>query len=115
MLDITCSPLNFASCPVLGIPLTDEMNFIERIVNVLVGLSGIYFRKNYILPVVDHLAAKIFTNITLLPPVKEIENNVSLLITNTDLTTYHNYPKSNAIIEAAGLHLLEQPKPLPQV
>ena len=115
MLDMTCSPLNFASCPILGIPLTDEMNFIERIVNVFVGMAGIYFRDHYILPVVDNLAAKIFTNITLPPPVKEIENNVSLFITNTDLTTYHNYPKSNALIEAAGLHLLEQPKPLPQV
>ena len=79
-------------------------------------MAGIYFRDHYsILPEVNNLAAKIFTNITLPPPVKEIENNVSLFITNTDLTTYHNYPKSNALIEAAGLHLLEQPKPLPQV
>ena len=114
MLDITCSPMNFASCPMLGLPLSDEMNFIERTYNFWVGMSGLYFRNNFILPVVDRLAAQIWTNITL-PSVKEIENNVSLLITNTDLTTYHNYPKSNALIEAPGLHLLEPPKSLPQV
>ena len=113
MLDATCSPMYFASCPTLGTTFTDEMNLIERIVNSFTGMFAIYFRNQFILPKIDSLAAQIWTNITL-PPIKQIERNVSLFITNTHSTMYHNYPKSNAIIEAAGLHLVP-PKPLPEV
>lgn len=113
MLDATCSPMYFASCPTLGTTFSEQMNVFERIVNSFTGMFAIYFRNQHILPKIDSLAAQIWTNVTL-PPIKQIERNVSLFITNTHSTMYHNYPKSNAIIEAAGLHLVP-PKPLPEV
>ena len=104
--------MQFATCPVLGTPFSEEMNVFERMTNLFVGMFGIFFRNNFILPKIDAAAAQIWTNTTL-PSVKEIENNVSLFIANTHPTTYHNYPRS-AIVEAAGLHLVPS-NPLPKV
>ena len=79
MLDATCSPMYFASCPTLGTTFSEHMNVFERIVNSFTGMFAIYFRNQHILPKIDTLAAQIWTNVTL-PPIKQIERNSCIFI-----------------------------------
>lgn len=114
VLDATCSPLSPAYSPALGTTFTEDMNLIERIVNTLTYVASIYYRHWVILPLVDSMAAKLWTNSPMMPSIREIESNVSMFITNTHVSLYHHYPKMSNIVEAAGLHLVP-PEPLPQV
>jgi hypothetical protein len=66
------------------------------------------------LPKIDSLAAQIWTHTTL-PPIKQMERNMNLFITNTLSATMYLLSKIKCLmIEAAGLHLVP-PKPLPKV
>lgn len=115
MLDYTCSPLSFQQFPALCTDFTEEMNLPQRIVNVFLNVMVIYYRNWFILPRVDQVAAEAWINSTVpLSPVKEIERNLSLLITNTHPVINYQYFKSALIVEAGGLHLVP-PRPLPQV
>jgi glucuronosyltransferase len=115
MLDYTCSPLSFQQFPALCTDFTEEMNLPQRIVNVFLNVMVIYYRNWFILPRVDQVAAEAWINSTVpLSPVKEIERNLSLLITNTHPVINYQYFKSSLIVEAGGLHLVP-PRPLPQV
>jgi glucuronosyltransferase len=91
------------------------MNLPQRIVNVFLNVMVIYYRNWFILPRVDQVAADAWINSTApLSSVKEIEKNLSLLITNTHPVINYQYFKSALIVEAGGLHLVP-PSPLPQV
>ncbi len=113
VLDATCSPLSPATNPALGTTFTEDMNLFERIINSLTLVASIYYRHWVIMPLVDSMAAKMWTQ-TDIPPIREIEKNVSMYITNTHFSLFHQYPKMSNIVEAAGLHLVP-PEPLPQV
>uniref|UniRef100_A0A0P6HAK6 Glucosyl/glucuronosyl transferases n=2 Tax=Daphnia magna TaxID=35525 RepID=A0A0P6HAK6_9CRUS len=114
MLDYTCSPLSFQQFPALCTTFTEEMNFPQRVVNVFLNLMVIYYRDWFILPRVDQIAAEAWINSTVaLSPVKEIERNMSFLITNSHPVINYQYFKSGLIVEVGGLHLVP-PKELPQ-
>lgn len=115
ILDSTCSPMSFQQFPALATDFTEEMSLHQRIVNVFLNVLVIYYRNWFVLPRVDSAAAQVWTNLTVpLPKVKEIENNLSLFITNSHPAINYQYFKSALIVEAGGLHLVP-PKPLSQV
>lgn len=119
MLDATCSPMSAHQLPVICSEFTDEMNVFQRAANALMGLLMIQYRRLFILPKVDELAAKAWSNSNLTEPlrsVQEIEKEVTLFISNTQPTISYQFPTSSAIIHIGGLHIANAPsKPLPDV
>ena len=114
MLEATCSPMSNQEYPVLITALTDEMNLIQRAINMAISFSIVYFRTSFGFPYIDGVAREAWNATKSLPPLKEIENNVSLFITNTHPTTSYQFFKSSTIVEAGGLHL-QSPKKLSKV
>lgn len=115
ILDSTCSPMSFQQFPALSTDFTEEMSLPQRIVNVFLNVMVIYYRNWFILPRVDQAAAEVWTNTSVhLPRVKDIENQISLFITNSHPVINYQYFKSALIVEAGGLHLVP-PNPLPLV
>jgi glucuronosyltransferase len=111
-MDAVDSPLSFDHVP--GIySYTDEMNLFGRLKNTVMGLYSLYFRNWIMLPFYESLARQALERPDL-PPIREIEKNVSYLITNTHYSVTYQYPKTSAIVEVGGLHCVPS-KPLPQV
>ncbi|KZS10048.1 putative UDP-glucuronosyltransferase 2B20 [Daphnia magna] len=105
--------LSFQQFPALCMTFTQEMNFPQRVVNVFLNLMVIYYRNWSILPRVDQIAAEAWIYSTVaLSPVKEIERNMSIFITNSHPVINYQYFKSGLIVEVGGLHLVP-PKELP--
>ncbi|KAK4025591.1 UDP-glycosyltransferase UGT5 [Daphnia magna] len=114
MFESTCSPMSTQEYPVLVTDFTDEMNLFQRTINIVVSTAMIYFRNWFILPRVDVEARHAWINSSEpLPTVKEIENRLSLFITNSQPSLTYHYFKSSTIVDAGGLHL-RPPKPLPK-
>lgn len=114
MFDSTCSPTSVHEFPFLGTDFTNEMNMLQRSANLVSNAFMIYFRNWFILPRVDALAREAWNASVALPSVREIENTLSLLITNTQPTISYQYFRSSTIVEAGGLHL-RPAEPLPKV
>lgn len=115
MLESTCSPMSTQEYPNLVTEFTSDMNLIQRTINIAVSVVMVYFRDWFILPRVDVEARQAWINSTEpLPTVKEIENRLSLFITNSQPSINYQYFKSSTIVEAGGLHL-RPPKQLPKV
>ena len=96
------SPMSFDRYPVLATPFTDRMDLVQRTINTAIGLLLVSYRNWVILPSIDRTIASFLG--ADLPPVKEIESNVSLLITNTHMSLNYQFPKINAVVEAGCLH-----------
>ena len=115
ILESTCSPMSTQEFPNLATDFTSEMNFLQRTLNIVISTTMVYFRNWFILPRVDAVAKEAWINSTVpLPLVKDIENRLSLFITNSQPTINYQYFKSSTIVEAGGLHL-RPAKPLPKV
>ena len=115
ILDSTCSPMSFQQFPALATDFTEEMTLPQRIVNVFLNVMVVYYRNWFVLPRVDQVASDAWINSSIpLPRIKEIENDISLFITNSHPAINYQYFKSALIVEAGGLHLVP-PEPLPQV
>lgn len=115
IFDATCSPMSIQEYPALVTEFTSEMNLIQRTVNIITSTFMVYFRNWFILPKVDAVAREAWVNASVtLPSVREIENKLSLFITNSQPTINYQYFKSSTIVEAGGLHL-RPPQPLPKV
>ena len=113
MLDALGAPMAFDHVPVVSTDFNDKMNVLERVWNTVSGSYIVLFRYMFILPRVDHLVAEhqVATNV---PPVGQIERNVSLMITNSHMSINYQFSKPNSLIEAGGLHCVHS-RPLPQV
>ncbi len=108
----TGTPMSFDHFPVVGTAFTDEMSLAERFVNIFFGLAAIYYRQWFVMPTVDERARLMWTDYSM-PPISQIENNLSLWITNSDLSINYQFPKTAVVVEAGGLHLTpSQPLPL---
>lgn len=114
-LDATCTPMSVQEYPSLVTDFTNEMSVLQRATNLIMNTIMVYSRNWLVLPTVDVVAREAWINATVpLPTVKEIENRLSLFITNSHPTINYHYFKSSTIVEAGGLHL-RPPKPLPAV
>ena len=107
------TPMSFDHFPTVGTTFTDEMDLWKRISNTIMGLTAIFYRNYLVLPMLDRLMTRVWSNPTL-PSLNAIEANLSLLITNSHFSMNYQYPKTAAIIEAGGLHFTPS-NPLPQV
>ena len=113
MLEMTDNPLSFDHFPCLPSGYTDEMSLLERIGNTIMGLGFIHFRHWFILSTIDRMSSQWPVTLTQ-RSVREIESNISLLITNAQFGINYQYPKTATIVEAGGLHFTPS-NPLPEV
>lgn len=107
------TPLSFV--PHFFTEFTDEMNFYERLYNVVLTIYDWAYRKFVFLPKQNEFSQKYFTSIEgeALPSIEELELNVSVTLTNNHIISFKPRPKMIGMVDIAGLHI-RPPKELPQ-
>ena len=119
LLDSIGSPQAFDHFPNPAFSYTDEMSLLQRMTNAISGIFGLYFRQLVLMSKVDQLIAQFRLyeemNMTSSSTMRQVEQEqLSLLISNTNPIINYELPKTPAIIEAGGLHCVPS-KPLPKV
>ena len=101
-----------AFSPLLYYGFSDQMNFVERVINFL---GMVYFEgvlEFYYNPAMERLYREYVD--AKAPPLKEIERNSSLILANSHIAFVPPRPMMPDIIEVGGLHL-RPPNSLPKV
>ena len=89
----------------------DEMNLWQRTYNTLAGMTISYFHQWFVMPVVDRLATEMLKLDNQTSVLETQSEYMSLVITNTHLSTHYKFPALPAIVEAGGLNCVKA-KPL---
>lgn len=91
---------------------TDNMIFIERWFNSIVGLYDWALRKFIHLPIQNAIARQYFGHLKPLPLIEDLIANISLTLVNAHRSLFHVRPSMPTIINIGGAHL-KKSKPLP--
>lgn len=91
---------------------TDNMNFIERWYNSIVGLYDWAIRKWIHLPIQNSIARQYFAHLEPLPSIEDLIANISLTLVNAHRSLFHPRPAMQTVINIGGAHL-KKSKPLP--
>lgn len=109
------TPLSFV--PHCFTEFSDEMNFFERLYNVVQTIHDWAHRKFVYMPKQNALAQKYFAESTKqleeLPSIEELELNVSVTLTNNHIISFRPRPKMIGMVDIAGVHI-RPAKELPQ-
>ncbi|KAG5861030.1 UDP-glucosyltransferase 2, partial [Gonioctena quinquepunctata] len=97
-----------AYVPGCGLSLTDEMNFWERVQNVV--FSWYVYVNLHFHSMQQEEILKTHFNDT--PSIEELRENIALIFSNAHLSFQSPRPRSPNIIDIGGIHLGE-PEPLP--
>lgn len=104
-------PIPFAIVPSSIIGVTDHMNFFGRFQNTLAHFFQLITFNYLHWSGVQDIVSEFYPN---LPPLQEIENNVSLVLTNSHSASLDfSKPLAPFVIEVGGTHC-RPPKPLPK-
>lgn len=106
---------NYAPPSHIPFPLTgysDKMSFTERLVNFVVDWAVTLHAEFNHYPVFESVYRKHLGQH--LSPIKEIQKNASLIMTNTHFLTNFHRPLMPDVVEIGGIHCREA-KPLPEV
>jgi glucuronosyltransferase len=98
--------------PNLYLTYSDHMNFMERFTNAMLYAFVTVYRNLVYLPKIDEIARRRFG--VDLPPVSEIEANISLVMVNSHFSFDYPRPLLPAMVPVGGLHI-RPPKPLAKV
>lgn len=92
---------------------TDQMSFIERFKNTIIGLYQLFLEDFFYLPVQKEIMDKYFKykGCETRPPIEDMLRNVSITLLNAHYSIGVTRPYMPGSIEVAGLHVNE-PKPL---
>jgi hypothetical protein len=102
-------PLSFV--PLIILPLPDNMNFFQRVINV-VAYHGLDAFVSWVYdPSAQAVAEEFFGP---LPPLTETRKNVSMMLLNLVTSMVTPMPTMPGIVDAGGMHCVA-PKPLPKV
>lgn len=91
---------------------TDNMIFIERWYNSMVGLYDWALRKWIHFPIQNSIARRYFAHLEPLPSIEDLIANISLTLVNAHRSLFHPRPSMPTIINIGGAHL-KKSKPLP--
>lgn len=103
------TPLSFV--PHFFTEFTDEMNFFERLYNVVLTVYDWAHRKFVFIPKQNALAQKYFASEFKelegegLPSIEELELNVSVTLTNNHIISFRPRPKMIGMVDIAGVHI----------
>lgn len=116
MFDWGCSPMSFAQFPILSSSFSDDMNFVQRLMNTVFSSAVMMFREFVVVPKADSIASRAWSKLNVtVPSIRDIEKSrLSVFITNIQPVVHYQFFKSMAVVDAGGLHLVA-PKPLPDV
>nr|QPA18395.1 UDP-gluconosyltransferase [Trialeurodes vaporariorum] len=97
----------FSYVPESRLPLSDRMNFYERLYNTVFGLTQLLGEYYYHLPRQEALMRKHFTypGAETLPPIRELIENLSIFFINSHFSINYPQPHSPNVIEIGGFHL----------
>uniref|UniRef100_A0A2S2PG58 UDP-glucuronosyltransferase n=1 Tax=Schizaphis graminum TaxID=13262 RepID=A0A2S2PG58_SCHGA len=109
------SPATFSYVPDCCIGVTDDMSFVERLKNTIVGLMEMYVEDYLYIPMMKALMNKhlSYAGWQSRPTLEQMLNNVSLTLMNAHHATGVCRPYPQGIVEVGGMHIKE-PKPLPK-
>ncbi|GJQ66028.1 hypothetical protein Trydic_g4118 [Trypoxylus dichotomus] len=101
------APYSYVPLPFFG--YTDEMSFLQRTMNTLVGLLGSWVYTFYFYPQQEKIFKERFP---LFPPLEEIERErVDLTFCNSHFSSESPRPQTPNIVHIAGYHV-QEPEPL---
>lgn len=106
------NPSNPSYVPVLFVPYSNHMSFVQRLTNAYRQLIALLGYRYYIMPRTQELVQKYFGETA--PSPDDLVKNTSLLFVNTYFSFHGSQPFSKKIIETGGIHV-KAPKKLPQV
>ena len=106
-------PLPTSHVPVLLLPFSDRMGFLERIVNTFMTQAYIVLRNHYFNRG-GEIVMREYLRSDSSPSFREIEKNVSLILVNTHISVDYPRPLMPNVIEIGGLQC-RKPRPLPKV
>lgn len=109
-------PSTFSYVPDCCIGVTDDMSFVERLKNTIIGLMGMFVEDYLYIPRVKAVMSKHFAYAgwESRPTLEQMLNNVSLTLMNAHHAVGVCRPYLPGVIEVGGMHIKE-PKPLPKV
>jgi len=108
-------PATFSYVPDCCIGVTDDMSFVERLKNTIVGLMEMFVEDYLYIPMMKALMNKHFSYAgwQSRPTLEQMLNNVSLTLINAHHATGVCRPYPPGVVEVGGMHI-KKPKPLPK-
>ncbi|XP_049793203.1 UDP-glycosyltransferase UGT5-like isoform X32 [Schistocerca nitens] len=106
------SPNPYAYVPTAFLTFGTHMNFLERLVNTVVGIGHNVLRHILYIPRLDSILQTYLRDPSL-PSLSEIERRTSLLLVNYHFTHGSPRPLVPNMVEVGGMHV-GKPKQLPQ-
>ncbi|KNC24650.1 hypothetical protein FF38_13551, partial [Lucilia cuprina] len=103
------SPMSYI--PHISLPYENHMNLKERILNVVTHIIDDLHYNYIMLPPQEKLYKKYFPSAKL--TLDEAQRNFSLVLINQHFTLSYPRPYVPNMIEVGGLHIKQQPDPLP--
>ncbi|KRT82485.1 Glycosyltransferase [Oryctes borbonicus] len=101
------APYSYVPLPFLG--YTDNMSFLQRTMNAVVGLFIHLLHDFYLLPKQEEILKERFPDF---PPIKQIQNErVDLIFSNAHFSNESPRPKTPNIVYIGGYHV-QEPEPL---
>ncbi|CAH0556951.1 unnamed protein product [Brassicogethes aeneus] len=108
--DLVGNPSPLSYIPEMSSGLPTKMNFIHRVKNVLRFLMGKAFNYFYIS---KYQTAYLKEHYPDSPSIDELKYNVSLILMNSQVSTFQPAPTVPSMISIGGYHV-QPPKPLPK-
>lgn len=105
------NPNNPSYIPVLFVPYSNRMSFVQRLTNTYTQLIALFGYRYLIMPKTQELVQKYFGEAA--PSPDDLVKNASLLFVNTYFSLHGSQPFAKKIIETGGIHV-KAPKKLPQ-
>lgn len=117
LLDTLGSPLSLSVLPSPAFEFSDDMNVLQRSLNVLFTYGGVLYRNWIVTAAADRVVREVLDGLlpeSALQPIVDIERHqLSLLLTNTHFSINYQWPTAAAVVQAGGLHC-SPAKPLPK-
>jgi glucuronosyltransferase len=95
------------------LPYTSHMTFSERIVNFVIHIITTFLYQYSYIPKQEAIARKYFKED--FPSFMDIWKNFSIILANTLVGLDDPRPLLPSVIPIGGMHIKEQPDPLPKV
>lgn len=107
------NPENPSYMPNYILPYTSHMTFAERMINFVIHIITTSSYQYSYIPKQEAIARKYFKED--LPSFMDVWNNFSIILANTLVGLDDPRPLLPSVIPIGGMHVAEQPDPLPKV
>lgn len=94
--------------PSLFLSFPDEMNFLQRLANTVLGTMFSSMARFYFWPLHDRLLHEKFPNA---PPLEDLIHNISIFFYNTHFSLESPRPYLPNMIQIGGFHIVEETLP----